>query len=58
MERFFLELEPPAEVMASWPHVVVVGAGPAGCELAGSLIELMQRAAGLNPASAGPKGDH
>jgi len=26
--------------------VVVVGAGPAGCELAGSLIELMQRAAG------------
>ena len=33
-------------------------AGPAGCELAGSLIELMQRAAGLNPASAGPKGDH
>ncbi len=24
--------------------VVVVGAGPAGCELAGSLIELMQRA--------------
>jgi NADH dehydrogenase len=26
--------------------VVVGGAGPAGCELAGSLIELMQRAAG------------
>ena len=24
--------------------MVVVGAGPAGCELAGSLIELMQRA--------------
>lgn len=30
MERFFLELDPPAEVMRSWPHVVIVGGGFAG----------------------------
>jgi NADH:ubiquinone reductase (H+-translocating) len=29
-ERFFLELEPPAEVMREWPHVVIVGGGFAG----------------------------
>ena len=30
MEHFFLELDPPDEVMRSWPHVVVVGGGFAG----------------------------
>ncbi|MFM2158535.1 MAG: hypothetical protein RLZZ124_1009 [Cyanobacteriota bacterium] len=30
MERFFLELEPPTEVMRQWPHVVIVGGGFAG----------------------------
>jgi NADH dehydrogenase len=30
MERFFLELDPPEEVMRSWPHVVIVGGGFAG----------------------------
>ena len=30
MERFFLELDPPEQVMRSWPHVVVVGGGFAG----------------------------
>ncbi|MCP9887240.1 NAD(P)/FAD-dependent oxidoreductase [Cyanobium sp. ATX 6A2] len=30
MERFFLELEPPAEAMRQWPHVVIVGGGFAG----------------------------
>lgn len=30
MERFFLELDPPAEAMRSWPHVVIVGGGFAG----------------------------
>jgi NADH dehydrogenase len=29
-ERFFLELDPPAAVKASWPHVVIVGGGFAG----------------------------
>jgi NADH dehydrogenase len=37
MERFFLELEPPAEVMASWPHVVVVGGGFAGLKVCHAL---------------------
>ena len=30
MERFFLELDPPQEVMRQWPHVVIVGGGFAG----------------------------
>ena len=30
MERFFLELDPPQEVMRTWPHVVIVGGGFAG----------------------------
>lgn len=30
MERFFLELDPPEEVMRHWPHVVIVGGGFAG----------------------------
>ncbi|KEF42632.1 MAG: N-acetylglucosamine-1-phosphate uridyltransferase [Cyanobium sp. CACIAM 14] len=29
-ERFFLELDPPAEAMREWPHVVIVGGGFAG----------------------------
>jgi NADH dehydrogenase len=29
-ERFFLELDPPREAMAQWPHVVIVGGGFAG----------------------------
>ncbi len=29
-ERFYLELEPPAEAMRHWPHVVIVGGGFAG----------------------------
>ena len=29
-ERFFLELDPPAAVKATWPHVVIVGGGFAG----------------------------
>ena len=33
MERFFLELDPPAEAMRSWPHVVVVGGGFAGLKV-------------------------
>jgi NADH dehydrogenase len=33
MERFFLELDPPEEVMRSWPHVVVVGGGFAGLKI-------------------------
>jgi NADH dehydrogenase len=37
MERFFLELEPPAEVMASWPHVVVVAGGFAGLKVCHAL---------------------
>ena len=37
MERFFLELEPPTEVMASWPHVVVVGGGFAGLKVCHAL---------------------
>jgi NADH dehydrogenase len=37
MERFFLELEPPAAVMASWPHVVVVGGGFAGLKVCHAL---------------------
>jgi len=37
MERFFLDLEPPAEVMASWPHVVVVGGGFAGLKVCTAL---------------------
>jgi len=37
MEQFFLELEPPAEVMASWPHVVVVGGGFAGLKVCTAL---------------------
>lgn len=37
MERFILELEPPAEVMASWPHVVVVGGGFAGLKVCHAL---------------------
>ncbi|MEO1001749.1 MAG: NAD(P)/FAD-dependent oxidoreductase [Cyanobacteria bacterium J06638_7] len=30
MERFFLELDPPAEAMRAWPHVLIVGGGFAG----------------------------
>jgi NADH dehydrogenase FAD-containing subunit len=37
MERFFLELESPTAVMASWPHVVVVGAGVAGLKVCHAL---------------------
>ena len=37
MERFFLELESPAAVMASWPHVVVVGGGFAGLKVCHAL---------------------
>ena len=37
-ERFFLELEPPAEVKASWPHVVIVGGGFAGLRATHRLI--------------------
>ena len=37
MARFFLELEPPPEVMASWPHVVVVGGGFAGLKICHAL---------------------
>jgi len=37
MARFFLELEPPPEVMASWPHVVVVGGGFAGLKVCHAL---------------------
>lgn len=33
MEHFFLELDPPEEVMRSWPHVVVVGGGFAGLKI-------------------------
>ena len=33
-ERFFLELEPRQELMKSWPHVVIVGAGFAGIKAA------------------------
>jgi NADH dehydrogenase len=33
MERFFLELDPPEEVMRCWPHVVVVGGGFAGLKI-------------------------
>lgn len=33
-ERFFLELPPPVEAMASWPHVVIVGGGFAGVKAA------------------------
>lgn len=33
-ERFFLELEPRAEPMKSWPHVVIVGGGFAGLKAA------------------------
>ena len=29
-EHFFLELDPPQEAMAEWPHVVIVGGGFAG----------------------------
>jgi NADH dehydrogenase len=37
MERFFLELDPPADVEASWPHVVVVGGGFAGLKICHAL---------------------
>jgi NADH dehydrogenase len=33
-ERFFLELEPPQELMKSWPHVVIIGGGFAGIKAA------------------------
>ena len=33
-ERFFLELPPPIEAMAAWPHVVIVGGGFAGVKAA------------------------
>ena len=32
-ERFYLELDPPAEAMRKWPHVVVVGGGFAGLKI-------------------------
>ena len=37
MERFFLELDPPEQVMRTWPHVVVVGGGFAGLKICHSL---------------------
>jgi len=37
MERFFLELETPPEVMAGWPHVVIVGGGFAGLKACNAL---------------------
>ncbi|MCS5699143.1 NAD(P)/FAD-dependent oxidoreductase [Cyanobium sp. FGCU-52] len=37
MERFFLELDPPEEVMRGWPHVVVVGGGFAGLKVCHAL---------------------
>jgi NADH dehydrogenase len=37
-ERFFLELEPPKAVQASWPHVVVIGGGFAGLRATHRLI--------------------
>jgi hypothetical protein len=37
MERFFLELEPPEQVMRTWPHVVVVGGGFAGLKICHAL---------------------
>jgi len=37
-EHFFLELEPPASVQASWPHVVIVGGGFAGLKATHRLI--------------------
>ena len=37
MERFFLELEPPAAVLASWPQMVVVGDGFAGLKVCHAL---------------------
>ncbi len=36
-ERFYLELDPPAEAMRKWPHVVVVGGGFAGLKICHSL---------------------
>ena len=36
-ERFFLELPPAVEAMASWPHVVIVGGGFAGVKAAAAL---------------------
>jgi NADH dehydrogenase len=36
-ERFFLELDPPAEAMRAWPHVVIVGGGFAGLKLCHAL---------------------
>ncbi|MFM7314712.1 MAG: NAD(P)/FAD-dependent oxidoreductase [Cyanobium sp.] len=33
-ERFFLELPPPQDAMAAWPHVVIVGGGFAGVKAA------------------------
>ncbi len=36
-ERFFLELPPPLEAMAAWPHVVIVGGGFAGVKAASAL---------------------
>ncbi len=33
-EHFFLELPPPFEAMAAWPHVVIVGGGFAGVKAA------------------------
>ncbi|MEX1324694.1 MAG: NAD(P)/FAD-dependent oxidoreductase [Synechococcaceae cyanobacterium] len=37
MERFFLQLDPPAEAMRSWPHVVIVGGGFAGLKVCHAL---------------------
>ncbi|MFO0075039.1 MAG: NAD(P)/FAD-dependent oxidoreductase [Cyanobacteriota bacterium] len=37
MERFYLELDPPAEAMRSWPHVVIVGGGFAGLKICHAL---------------------
>jgi NADH dehydrogenase len=37
MERFFLELDPPEQVMRTWPHVVVVGGGFAGLKICHAL---------------------
>ena len=40
--HYFLGLEPPAEQLRHAQHVVIVGAGPSGCEMAGAVSELMR----------------
>ena len=40
--HYFLGLEPPAERLRHAPHVVIVGVGPSGGEMAGAVSELMR----------------